>query len=206
MNSKLGDYSPDRKILCIGGSPRKGGNTDSIMDMFKKSIPADTPMETIKLRDYYFKPCVGCERCRKDKFCSGLNDAMQLIYPKIINSQGMILVSPTHHYNITSWMKAFIDRMYCFYNFGKDVPRSWSSRLSGQNRKAAIIAICEQEDKKDMGFTLEAMRLPMEALGYEIVDELAVFKIFKKGGVKAEPHIHEKVSEIAKKMVNSFHS
>jgi ureidoglycolate hydrolase len=30
--------------------------------------------------------------------------------------------------------------------------------LAGQDRKAVIVAVCEQENKKDMGFTLEAMR------------------------------------------------
>nr|MQY76936.1 flavodoxin family protein [Spirochaeta sp.] len=163
-----------------------------------------TPAETIRLRDYYFNPCIGCEQCRKNNRCSGQNDAMHLMYPKVIESQGLILVSPTHHYNITAWMKAFIDRLYCFYEFGNDVPRSWSSRLSGQNRKAAIIAICEQENKSDMGFTREAMRLPLEALGYEIVDELAVFKIFKRGAVKENNQVVERVAEIAETMARSI--
>jgi multimeric flavodoxin WrbA len=200
------NYSTKQKILCIGGSPRKGGNTDSIMDRFVTSIPGSTPTEIIQLRDYEFNSCIGCERCRKDKYCSGQKDGMNLLYPKIIESQGMVLVSPTHHYNITAWMKAYIDRMYCFYDFGNEVPRSWSSQLSGQNRKAAIIAICEQENKKDMGFTLEAMRLPLEALGYEIIDELAVFKIFKRGGVKKHNQVLDRVIEIAEKMANSLNS
>jgi multimeric flavodoxin WrbA len=195
------DYSPKKKILCVGGSPRKDGNSDCVLDMLGSSIPEKHLSKIIKLRNYHFEPCIGCEKCRKDKRCSGLDDEMQTIYPKIIESQGMILVSPTHHYNITAWMKAFIDRMYCFYDFGNDVPRSWSSRLSGQNRKAAIIAICEQEDKKDMGFTLEAMRWPLEAFGYEIVDELAVFRIFEKGGVRENIRAVERVSEISDKIV-----
>lgn len=205
MTSTPNNYFPTQKIICVGGSPRKGGNTDCILDMFGKSVPNTTSTDIINLRDYCFNPCIGCERCRKDKYCSGLKDGMQLIYPEIIGSRGLVLVSPTHHYNITSWMKSFIDRMYCYYDFGNDVPRSWSSRLSGQGRKAAIIAICEQEDKKDMGFTLEAMRLPLEALGYEIIDELAVFKVFKRGGVKEHHQVGERVLEIAEKMAGSFH-
>ena len=105
---------------------------------------------------------------------------MSVVYDKIITSQGLILVSPTHNYNITSWMKAFIDRLYCFYTFDNDRPRSWSSQLANQGRKAVIAAICEQENKHDMGFTLEAMKLPLEALGYNIVGALSVFKIFDK--------------------------
>ena len=195
---------PKPKILCIGGSPRAHGNSDVLLKTIVKNVPDKILTEIVKLRDYYYKPCIGCERCRKDKFCSGLNDGMQLLYPKIKECQGMILVSPTHNYNITAWMKAFIDRMYCFYDFNNDCPRGWSSRLAGQNRKAAIVAVCEQADKKDMGFTLEAMRLPLEALGYEIIDELAVFKVFERGAVKKENKSLNKALEIGQKLAESL--
>lgn len=61
-------------------------------------------------------------------------------------------------------MKAFIDRLYCFYNLGSDRPRSWSSQFANQNRVAVLAAISEQESSEDMGFTLKAMRMPLEAL------------------------------------------
>lgn len=47
-----------------------------------------------------------------------------------------------------------------------------------------LSAVCEQEDIADMGFTLEAMRRPLAALGYEIVGELPVFTVFDRAGVK----------------------
>ena len=43
-------------------------------------------------------------------------------------------------------MKAFIVRLYCFYNFEKSVPGSWTSQLANQKRKAIVVAICEQEN------------------------------------------------------------
>ena len=49
-----------------------------------------------------------------------------------------------------------------------------------------LAAICEQADERDMGFTLDAMRLPLEALGYEIVGVQTVFKIFDKGKVRED--------------------
>lgn len=188
---------PKRQILCISGSPRKGGNSDTMMETFANPILEIIPVESIHLRDYLFNSCIGCEKCRKDKICTGQKDGMQLIYPKVIDSQALVVISPTHNFNITAWMKAFIDRLYCFFEFENHVPRSWSSRLSGQNRKAVIMAVCEQKDKKDMGFTLEAMRMPLEALGYEIVDEIAVFRIFKKAGVREHENIKKRIEDSA---------
>ncbi|TVQ98340.1 MAG: flavodoxin family protein [Desulfovibrionales bacterium] len=171
-------------VLGVGGSPRKNGNSDVLLSRVLAGVEQENiESSLIHLRDVQFQGCIGCEKCRKDKICTGLYDGMSLMYPQIMSSRGLVLVSPTHNYNITSWMKAFIDRLYCFYDFQDTIPRAWSTRLGNQARKAVIVAICEQQSKRDMGFTLEAMRMPLEALGYQVVGELAVFRVFARGRV-----------------------
>ena len=195
----------DVKVLGISASPRKNGNSDVLLKHILKGVSQKAiNAEKIPLRDYDFQPCIGCEKCRKDKICTGLNDGMQLLYDKILGSSGLILVSPTHHYNITALMKAFIDRLYCFYNFDDRRPRGWSSRLANQDRKAVIAAVCEQENRKDMGFTLDAMRLPLEALGYEVVGELAVLGLFDRGIVIKKEDILVKASMLGRDLVKSI--
>jgi multimeric flavodoxin WrbA len=151
-----------------------------------------------------FQGCIGCEKCRKDKICTGITDGMSFLYERIVLSKGLVLVSPTHNYNITSWMKAFIDRLYCFYNFKNDRPRSWSSNLSHQGRKAVIAAVCEQESSEDMGFTIDAMKRPIKALGYEIIGELAVFKIFDKAKVRDDKKAMEKAYKLGIQLSQSL--
>ena len=191
------------KILGIGGSPRKGGNSDILMKrFFKGARDGGVATEEIQLRDYQFQPCIGCERCRKDKRCTGLLDGMQLIYPKITEARGLILISPVYNYNITALMKSFIDRLYCFYNFNDDRPGSWSSQLAGQDRKAIIAAVGEQSSREDggMDLTLQAMRLPVEALGYEVIGELPVLGIFARGKVKKYPQILEQAEDLGRQL------
>ena len=184
------NFFPEKKIFGLSGSPRKGGNSDVLLNhILKGAKQRSVSVENVRLCSYQYQPCIGCEKCRKNNRCTGLNDGMHLLYPKVIKSQGIVLVCPTHNYNVTAWMKAFIDRLYCLYIFDNNRPRGWSSRLSNQNRKAVIAAVCEQQDKKDMGFTLEAMRLPMEALGYEVVGELAVLGIFDRAKVQEKDEI-----------------
>ena len=195
----------DMKVLGISASPRKNGNSDVLLKHLLKGVnQQEINAEKIPLRDYHFQPCIGCEKCRKDKICTGLNDGMHLLYDKLLKSRALILVSPTHHYNITALMKAFIDRLYCFYNFDDNRPRGWSSRLAGQGRKAVIAAVCEQEDRKDMGFTLKAMRLPLEALGYEVVGEFAVFGLFDRGIVIKKEEILVKASILGRDLAKSI--
>lgn len=196
---------PKNKIIGFSGSPRINGNSDILLKTILSGVDQEKiSSKNINLRTIHFQGCIGCEKCRKDKVCTGLIDGMSLMYNEIISSKGIVLVSPTHNYNVTSWMKAFIDRLYCFYNFEDNRPRSWSSQLGGQNRKAVIAAICEQENKVDMGFTLEAMRKPLEALGYEIVGELSVFKIFDKAKVKKDQESIERAYELGVKLAKSI--
>ena len=205
IKSNNDNLIPENKVLGVAGSPRKNGNSDVLLNQALKGVNHEnTQNGSIQLRDVQFQGCIGCEKCRKDKICTGLNDGMSLIYSQIITSKGLVLVCPTHNYNITSWMKAFIDRLYCFYNFKNTIPRAWSTQLVGQGRKAVLIAICEQENKKDMGFTLEAMRLPIEALGYKVIGEQAIFRVFHKGKVAEDTESLEETFTLGQKLAKSL--
>jgi multimeric flavodoxin WrbA len=189
--------APKSAVLGIGGSPRKNGNSDILLGHILNGVAeTDTPFHKCQLRDYLYQGCIGCEKCRKANICTGLKDGMTLIYPHILESKGLVMVSPTHNYNVTSWVKAFIDRLYCFYDFDDQRPRGWSSLLADQGRKAVLAAVCEQAGKDDMGFTLDAMRRPLEALGYEIMAELPVFNVFDRAKVKEDPAILQKARDL----------
>ncbi len=53
------------KVLGIGGSPRKGGNSDILLQHFLTGArAAGAATEEIQLRDYHVQPCIGCEKCK----------------------------------------------------------------------------------------------------------------------------------------------
>jgi multimeric flavodoxin WrbA len=196
---------PHNEVFGVSGSPRKNGNSDLLLKSIIAGVAKGKTASThLNLSEVLFQGCIGCEKCRKDKICTGITDGMSFLYERIVLSKGLVLVSPTHNYNITSWMKAFIDRLYCFYNFKNDRPRSWSSNLSHQGRKAVIAAVCEQESSEDMGFTIDAMKRPIKALGYEIIGELAVFKIFDKAKVRDDKKAMEKAYKLGIQLSQSL--
>jgi len=193
-----------KKVLGIGGSPRKGGNSDILLRQLLKGARNGAATEEIHLRDYQFQSCIGCERCRKDKQCTGLQDGMQLIYPKIREAGGLVVVTPIYNYNMTALMKSFIDRLYCFYNFSDERPGCWSSQLADQGRKAIITVIGEQASREEggMNLTLETMRRSIEAIGYEVIDELPVLGIFHKGKVREYPQALKQAEALGKRLAS----
>jgi len=194
-----------KKVLGIGGSPRKGGNSDILLKhILKAAANGGAATDEVQLRDYHFQPCNACERCRKDKECTGLQDGMQLIYPKIREAKGMVVISPIYSYNVTALMKSFIDRLYSFYYFSDERPGQWSSQLADQGRKAIIAVVGEQATREEggMDLTLETMRRSIIALGYEVVDELPVLGIFHKGKVKKYPQILEQAESMGGRLAS----
>lgn len=171
-------------VLGVSGSPRCTGNTDILIEHCLKGAAAQGAVtEKVHLRDYQIQPCVGCEQCRRAGTCTKLHDGMQLLYPKIERAQGLVLGSPTHHYNVTAWVKAFIDRLYPYYEFSSQRPGPWSSRLAEQRREAVIFEVCEQADPSEASLTLAALRMPLEALGYKVRDAISAKGHFEKGAV-----------------------
>ncbi|GAU08766.1 flavodoxin family protein [Desulfoplanes formicivorans] len=192
-------------ILGVEGSPRTKGNSEKMLAaILAGARQGGQTCVDVHLRDCRYEPCVGCERCRKDKICTRFQDAMTLIYLRLQKARGLVLVSPVNNYNITAWMKAFIDRLYCFYQFEDTRPRGWSSRLAGQGRKAVIAAIGEQEHPQDLGIALEAMRLPLEALGYEIVAEMPVLGLFDRGAIGGHQDILDRAHEAGGQLAKSL--
>lgn len=188
----------ENRILGIGASPRKGGNTDLLLKaVLAGAGEKELATEELQLRNYHYLPCTGCEKCRATSECSGSYDGMQLIYPKVVAARGLVLASPTHNFNVTAWMKTFIDRLYCYYQFDNKRPRGYKSLLAGQGRKMALIAVGEQADYKEaIGLTLDAMRIPFEYLGYELVGTLPVTGVFDRGAVSKNPELLSKARDL----------
>ncbi|MCA1753367.1 MAG: flavodoxin family protein, partial [Spirochaeta sp.] len=143
------------KVLLVGGSPRAKGNTDILLSSMQNELERNGLSTTLAfLRDYTINPCIGCEQCRTDKTCTRFLDGMHLLYPEIESAEGLVLASPTYNYNITPMTKAFIDRMYPYFNFSEQRPGPYSSRLADRPRVAVTLGICEQNEASEMGVTM----------------------------------------------------
>lgn len=191
------------KVIGITGSQRKNGNTAFLVQETLNSIDgAET--ELISLGDYEIKGCNGCEGCKKTYKCV-IQDGMQEIYPKLLSADAIVVGSPTYFYNITSIMKAFIERLYCFQVFADDDRSVWSSINEALGGKyAVVISICEQNNEGDMGVTPEAMSKPLEGLGYRIIESVKILELFERGEAQESDIAVEKVRKAGEKLGKSL--
>ena len=118
------------KVLAINGSPRKNHNTATLLQHAldgAKSAGAETEM--IHLADYKYSGCISCFACkRKDtKFIGkcAVNDELTPILEKAMASKAIFFGSPIYLGDVTSLMRAFMERLV-FMNISYDDP-SYSS-------------------------------------------------------------------------------
>lgn len=183
------------KILAINGSGRANGNTARLLKECQQVAPQDAEIEIIHLAKLNINGCIGCEACAKTLKCV-LKDDMQKLYPKIDEADGLILASPTYFYNITAKMKTFIERLYPYEIFDEDDRHVWLglNEITGL-KYAMVIGVCEQLDESDMGFTIEAMSMPLQALGYRVVDKVKVLNLFKANEAEDSSKAKEDVAK-----------
>lgn len=194
-------------IIGFIGSPRQNGNTATIMQtVLDGACTEGAQVEMIHLKSYQIEGCIGCERCRKDKTCTQFFDGMHLLYDKLDRADGIILGSPAYNYNVTPWMKSFIDRLYPFFDFTEPRPGPYTSRLANRGKGALVYGVCEQEDPKELGYTAISMRDAIEALGYSIFDTLAFSKHFLPNSVRKSSQDLERACKAGREFVRYLKS
>ncbi len=101
------------KVLGICGSPRKGGNTEYLLQSVLDTVEnAGADAELIRLCDGELSPCRGCRLCLNLERCV-IEDDMQGIYAKLLEADAVVLGTPVFFNNVSGLMKAFMDRTWC---------------------------------------------------------------------------------------------
>jgi len=100
-------------ILILSGSPRKGGNTEMLVDAFAKGTMEHHQVEIVSVRDYKVNPCLGCNACfMNDDHTCVQKDDMFAIYEKMSQADMLVIASPVYFYGISAQLKAVIDRFH----------------------------------------------------------------------------------------------
>ena len=100
-------------ILILSGSPRKGGNTDLLVEAFVKGASQKNHVEVVSVHDYKVYPCMGCNACFKSNGNTCVQrDDMPLIYEKMAHADMLVIASPVYFYGLSAQLKAVIDRCH----------------------------------------------------------------------------------------------
>jgi multimeric flavodoxin WrbA len=101
------------KVVAFNGSPRKGGNTSILIRHILQELEKEgIETETIQLGGKKIHGCMACMKCfeNRDKKCVIDDDVVNTCIDKMSNADGIIFGSPVYFLDVTSEIKALIDR------------------------------------------------------------------------------------------------
>ena len=101
------------KVIAFNGSPRKGGNTETLINFVLEELKKEgVEPEFYQLGGQKIRGCTACFGCfkNKDKRCVVKDDVLNDCVEKMIDADGIILGSPTYFTDVTAEVKALIDR------------------------------------------------------------------------------------------------
>lgn len=101
------------KVVAFSGSARKGGNTAKLLQTVLDELSnqgVDT--ELVELAGKSVPGCTACFKCFKNKNsrCAVEGDVINDCLAKMIESDGILLGSPTYFADVSAGMKALIER------------------------------------------------------------------------------------------------
>jgi len=106
-----------KKVLVLSGSPRKGGNSDTLCDQFMLGAEeAGNQTEKIFFRDKEINYCVACDTCQKNGGNCDHDDDLAEVLDKMIAADVIVMATPVYFYTMDVQMKTLIDRTYSRYS------------------------------------------------------------------------------------------
>ncbi len=134
--------SKSLQVCILAGSPRKKGNTASLLKPFTEELlKRGAAVEHIRLHELHIEACVACRACQDvaDRFGCVHDDDLQGVFESVAKSDCIVLATPIYSWYCTGPMKLTLDRFV--YGFNK-----YYSSIKGlslwKNKPLVIFTTC----------------------------------------------------------------
>ena len=201
LYSESTEIGGNMKVIAFAASPRKGGNTEILLDEVIKGLrQGGVDVEKIRTHELEISPCKGCGECDTLGRCV-IEDSFQELFDLLIECDGMVFSSPLYFMNVPARGKALIDRCQAF----------WAARyrlkldLFGGRKRVGFLVSCSGKeygpDKKPVFRCIEnTMKSVFNALGMEMIESLLFAGVDSKGGITRFPSALERANSAGNTM------
>jgi multimeric flavodoxin WrbA len=182
------------KLLAILGSPRAGGNTDTLAKcIIDGAQESGIEIETVELRKLKMKSCIGCEKCWENGKPCIFDDDISRLYNIIASSDVLLLATPVYWYGPTTLLKTLLDR-FTIFNRPEGRPM-----IEG---KKTIYVIAYEEEGPDAAEPLiKMLKMSFDYLRVKIIDSLIVDGVGPKGAILSRKDVLDKAFLLGKALV-----
>ena len=186
------------KILAICGGMREESNTNKLVKKVAEASGCD--YDLVDMGKIEIKPCTGCTQCMMNDGKCPIEDDMQDLYEKLMETDGIILGSPTYYMNVSGAVKCFIDRSLALYcrgvgpQYDPEMPFMGQRPLAG---KPGVVVTTVAGAGHEQA--IEVLSLCMgESHRLNVVDKVA--EVIGMNDVADMPEVMKRAEEAGKKL------
>jgi len=176
------------RILALMGSPRVGGNTDTLVtELLRGAQGVGADVEKVVLNKLKIRGCQACDSCHKTGRCR-INDDMQPLYDKLLDADVLVLGTPVYFWGPSAQLKPALDRWYAL-----DQP-GIREKLAG--KRMQLVCPFGDTDPKTALPTVEMMRTASTYMGMEWREPLLAGGVNEKGEVARDIALMQRAYDI----------
>ena len=191
------------KIAAVFGSPRRKGNTSTLLDhAVAGARDAGARVTEIVLRDLKMSPCLEIYGCKKAGRCVIKDDYgnIEELFQRI---DGLMLASPIFFYTVSAHTKILMDRCNSLW-----VKKYWIDEQpfgrKNYPRKGLFISVGSTKGKKLFDGALLSVKYFMDALDMELWQSLLFRGIETEGQILETPESLEAAYRAGKALVEAL--
>lgn len=166
------------RVLGIMGSPRRGGNTDIMLDeVLSGAAEAGALTEKVMLTDLDIGPCLACDACVRDRKCAQRDDMAGLL-AQMERSQVWVLGTPVYWWGPSAQLKTFVDRWYGGYR-----------TFSFPGRRVVLVIPFGDTDPETARHTVGMMQDSLDYVKIELAAVVLAAGANDRGEVLGQPEV-----------------
>jgi multimeric flavodoxin WrbA len=191
------------KIAAVYGSPRRNGNTSTLLrQAVAGARDAGADVTEIVLRDLKMSPCLEIYGCKEAGRCVIKDDYGQ-VESLLQRTDGLILASPIFFYTVSAHTKILMDRCNSLW-----VKKYWIEKKPfGQKsypRKGLFISVGSTRGKRLFDGALLSVKYFMDALDMELWQSLVYRGIETEGQIADHPGALDDAHDAGKALVQAL--
>ncbi len=146
------------RVLGIAGSPRRKGNTETLLDQFLGGAEsAGASVEKIALARFDIAGCIACDGCWNDGRCI-VRDDFQAVNDKLVAADVIVLAAPLFFWNLPAQAKALVDRGQCQWARKYKVEAPLAATLAGRTRRRGVFVCVGGEAQPEFDGAIRTVR------------------------------------------------
>lgn len=187
-----------KKILVISGSPKKDGNTATLIKWFSQGArEKGARIEIIQASELKIKVagCNSCRACQKaTEYKCFVNDEASPAISKMAEVDVIVMATPLYFFSASAQIKVIFDRMFALYKWDNKA-NTMQTVLKGKT--FAVIASAFEDVGLDA--LLEPFKLTADYSDMKFAS-LLIPNAGVSGGIKDKSDIRQKAIEFGKRL------